>query len=168
MGCELHGIHSAARLREMPSWLRLEMPMPVDDKRFVDDVEGTCWRVTPARHGFDVLRELAAHFGKHRLDPRNLGLPISQAVSNRLRRRLGHEYKVENAAWWAERLEDLDRLDLDTFAAKHGVIEGTVSVMRLRLCGKRPKRTRTRLSAQDRPSSSPIDPPGKWPSFWVN
>ena len=142
MGCELRGIHSAARVREMPSWLRLETP--VDDKRFVDDVEGfRITHVTPTRHGFDVLRgltgkrgsgppaivltrELAARFEKHRLDPRNLDLPINQAVSNRLRRRLGHDYKVENAAWWAERLDDLDRLDLEAFAVKHGVVEGTV------------------------------------------
>ena len=159
IGCPLRDVREAAQMRATASWLRLPPPDKLLAETSVVDVDGLRQVVThrtPTRHGFDICRgrganggpmaviltkALAAHLERHRLDPRNLDLPIGQALMNRLRRRLDLDHKRENDAWWEARRDDLDTLPPDAFAEKHGTRAGTVMVMRLRLCGARPKRT---------------------------
>ncbi len=159
-GCNLRDVRQASRVRGAANWARLERPSPVQARVIVEDVFGARWRVTHAsatEHGFGILRgvpdakhdsspailltaELAAHFERHRLAPRNLALPIGQTVINKLRRRLDQDWPRENTAWWLDRRDDLGRLSSKEFAQRHGVDKSTVTNARLRYCGKHPPR----------------------------
>lgn len=68
--------------------------------------------------------------------PQDIRLPIGRTTLKRLRRALGHHWRVDRAAWWEARVEDLSDLTLTAFAAKHGVSVASASHARSALYGR--------------------------------
>lgn len=121
------------------------------------DIEGRLWDVReerPTPHGWPVLLgwprgvsrgrggggvrviltpELADYLVAHRHAPGAMDLPIGRNAIKRLRTILGHHWREDRPEWWAERREDLARLTLEEFCARHGVSQGAASQWRARL-----------------------------------
>ena len=84
-----------------------------------------------------VSDELARHLEQHRLDPKNLRLPIGATSIKRLRRLLGHHRQIDRADWWQARLDELADLTLGVFAARHGCSVAAASTARQAFFGSR-------------------------------
>lgn len=83
-----------------------------------------------------ILTEpLVIYLASLRDTPQDIRLPIGRTTLQRLRRTLGHHWRIDRAAWWETRVEDLSDLSLTAFAAKHGVSIAAASHARNALFG---------------------------------
>ncbi len=112
----------------------------------ITDTFGDEWDVReyrPAVHGFDVAigwpsdqlrgagqaggprviltEDLVLYLASMRDTPARIRLPIGRTAIKRLRRILGHHWRIDRASWWEQRTDDLSDLTLEQFAAKHHV-----------------------------------------------
>lgn len=126
----------------------------------VVDAFGDPWDVRefrPTAHGFDVAfgwptgqlrgqgqaggprailtEDMVVYLASHRDTPKDIRLPIGNTTLKRLRRILGHHWRIDRSAWWEARVEDLSDLTIEQFAAKHGVSFGAVVNARHALYG---------------------------------
>lgn len=83
-----------------------------------------------------ILTEpVVAYLADLRDAPQGIRLPIGRTTLGRLRRTLGHHWRIDRAAWWESRVEDLSDLPLTAFAVKHGVSIAAASYARSALFG---------------------------------
>jgi len=69
-----------------------------------------------------VTAPLAAHLRTHVQRPHFLPLPVGRKTLRRVRELVGVDHRVwtdARIAWWVERIDDLARLSVVKFAAKH-------------------------------------------------
>ena len=120
--------------------------------QYVEDAFGDIWHVRQSRgtnHGFEIYlgrpreatgpsgstviltADLAAHLEKHRWSAfEAMDLPLGGTTIGRLRRLLGHHRYQDAEMWWLERIQDLERMTIADFAARHRVSTGAVSQAR--------------------------------------
>lgn len=126
----------------------------------ITDAYGDGWDVReyrPTLHGFSVAfgwpadvprgtgkaggprailtTELVAYLEKMRREPAKIRLPIGRTTLRRLRRILGHHWRIDRAVWWEDRVADLSDLTIEQFCAKHDVSAGAVVNARHALYG---------------------------------
>lgn len=126
----------------------------------ISDAFGDEWAVReyrPTVHGFDIafgwpadqLRSggrlggpkvilsdaLVIYLATHRDQPKNIRLPIGRTTLKRLRRTLGHHWRIDRATWWEARSDDLSDLTIEQFCVKHNVSTGAVVNARHALFG---------------------------------
>lgn len=82
-----------------------------------------------------LTEDLVIYLAAHRDRPKDIRLPIGRTTLKRLRRILGHHWRIDRAAWWEKRSDDLSDMTIAQFCERHSVSAGAVVDARHALFG---------------------------------